>query len=136
MSEELSPSTGALLVCYRTGEMSGKEGENFRPRVCGGRFTILEPMTETTHARRQFRVVEGMVGAGVDREIEDGTAISGPCHQFAAIRRRVPVIIGADQDHRRRGDDRGAVLAPRVIGDCGGKTAGKELADEIRLNIR
>jgi hypothetical protein len=86
MSEELSPSTGArLVVCYRTGEMSGKEGENFRPRVCGGRFTILEPMTETTHARRQFWVVEGMVGARVDHEIEDGTAISGPCHHFAAI---------------------------------------------------
>jgi hypothetical protein len=49
--------------------MSGKEGENFRPRVCGDRFIILEPMTETTRARHQFRVVEGMVGAGVDREI-------------------------------------------------------------------
>ena len=69
-SEEPSPSTGARLVCYLTGEMSGKEGENFPPGVCGGRFTILEPMTETPHARRQFRVVEGMVDAGVDREID------------------------------------------------------------------
>src|SRR5436190_4039276 len=69
------PFYGRAASLLRTGEMSGQGGENFCPRVCGGWFIILEPMTETTHAGCQFRVVEGMVGTGVDGEIEGATAM-------------------------------------------------------------
>ena len=68
------------------------------------RAVVFQPVIEQGHAGLQMRVVESVVGAGVDHEL-DWRPVVAPAGDFiGAVCRRRPIVEGPNEDER--GDPR------------------------------
>src|ERR1700752_1772606 len=81
-------------------EMAGEKLVQAATCVVRCLAVVLQPMTERLHAGLEVRVIETMVRAGMDNEL-DGRAVVAPAGDLlGAVRRRRPFVESPGQDER------------------------------------